>query len=128
MAGGSSVQLVPETSAAGTTSLWTHTLVTAACASVTCLFRDVLASREVLPRASADWGFPPENPSSGARVAQSVERLTSARVMILWFVGSSPASDSVLTAWSLEPPLGSVSPSLSLPYACSVSLCLKNKH
>ena len=36
-------------------------------------------------------------------MAQSVERLTSAQVMISWFVGSSPASGSVLTAWSLEP-------------------------
>ena len=127
MAGGSSVQLVPETAAARTTSLWTHTLITAACASVTCLFREVLASREVLPRASADWGFPPENSSSGARVAQSVERPTSARVVISRFVGSSPTSDSVLMARSPEPPSDSVSPSLSLPRSCSVSLCLKNK-
>uniref|UniRef100_A0ABI7YNR4 Osteoclast stimulating factor 1 n=1 Tax=Felis catus TaxID=9685 RepID=A0ABI7YNR4_FELCA len=33
--------------------------------------------------------------------------------MILWFVGSSPASGCVLTAQSLEPALDSVSPSLS---------------
>ena len=39
----------------------------------------------------------------GARVAQSVKRLISAQVMILWFVDSSPTSGSVLTAQSLEP-------------------------
>ena len=39
----------------------------------------------------------------GAWVAQLVERLTSAQVMISRFVGSSPASGSVLTAQSLEP-------------------------
>ena len=62
----------------------------------------------------------------GAWVAQSVERLTSAQVMISWFVGSSPASGSVLTAQSLEPASDSVSPSLSLPlpHLRSASLCL----
>ena len=39
----------------------------------------------------------------GAWVAQSVKRLTSAQVVISPFVGSSPASGSVLTARSLEP-------------------------
>ena len=39
----------------------------------------------------------------GAWVAQSVKRLTSVQVMISWFVGLSSASDSVLTAQSLEP-------------------------
>ena len=39
----------------------------------------------------------------GARVAQSVGRPTSAQVRISWFVSSSPASGSVLTAQSLEP-------------------------
>ena len=34
----------------------------------------------------------------GAWVAQSVEWLTSARVMISWFVSSSPAWGSVLTS------------------------------
>ena len=48
-----------------------------------------------------------------AWVAQSVEPLTSAWVMISWFVGSRPASGSVLTAQSLEPALDSVSLSLS---------------
>ena len=50
----------------------------------------------------------------GARVAQSVELPTSAQVMILRFVSSSPASGSVLTAQSLEPASDSVSPSLSV--------------
>ena len=48
----------------------------------------------------------------GAWVAQSVERPTSAQVMILRSVGSSPASGSVLTAQSPEPVSDSVSPSL----------------
>ena len=69
-------------------------------------------------------------------MAQSVERPTSAQVMISWFVGSSPASGSVLTAQSLEPAWDSVSPSLSAPpslvlclsVSVSVSLSLKNKH
>ena len=62
----------------------------------------------------------------GAWVAQSVRHLTSAQVMVSWFVDLSPTSDSVLTAQSLEPALDSVSlPSLPLPYLCSVSI--KNK-
>ena len=61
-----------------------------------------------------------------AWVAQSVERLTSAQVMISQFVGSSLGSGSVLTAWSLEPASDSVSPSLSAPPA--VSLSKINKH
>ena len=67
--------------------------------------------------------------SRGAWVAQSVERPTSAQVMISPLVSSSPASGSVLTAQSLEPASDSVSPSpsLTLPRSCSVSLCLKNK-
>ena len=48
-------------------------------------------------------------------VTQSVARLTLARAMILPFMGSSPASGSVLTAQSLEPASDSVSPSLSVP-------------
>ena len=51
----------------------------------------------------------------GAWGAQSVERLTSAQVMISRFVGSSPASWSVPTARSLEPASGSVSLSPSAP-------------
>ena len=54
---------------------------------------------------------------------------TLARVMISWFVGSSPISGSVLTAQSLEPASDSVSPSLSLPLSRphSAFLSLKNK-
>ena len=65
----------------------------------------------------------------GTWVAQSVERPTSAQVMISRFVSSSPASGSVLTAQSLEPASDSVSPSLSLPlpHSRSVSLSFKNK-
>ena len=62
----------------------------------------------------------------GAWVAQSVKRLTSARVMISQFVSSSPALGSVLTAQGLEPASDSVCVSLALPLpcSCSVSLCL----
>ena len=42
-----------------------------------------------------------EKKNGGAWVAQSVEHLTPAQVMISRFVGSSPASGSVLRAWSL---------------------------
>ena len=68
--------------------------------------------------------------SKGAWVAQSVKRPTSAQVMISQFVGSSPATGSVLTARSLEPASDSASPSLSLPLPClsSVSLALQNKY
>ena len=61
-------------------------------------------------------------------MAQSVERLTSAQVMISWFVSLSPASDSVLTARSLEPASDSVSPSVSAPAPLTLylSLSLKN--
>ena len=38
-------------------------------------------------------------------MAQSVKHLTSTQVMISWFVGSSPASGSVLTAQILTPTL-----------------------
>ena len=48
-------------------------------------------------------------------MAQSVERQTSAQVMISWFVDSSLTSGSVLTARSLEPASDSVLPSLSAP-------------
>ena len=51
----------------------------------------------------------------GAWVAQLVMRLTSAQIVILWFVSSSPTLGSVLTAQSLEPASDSVSPSLSAP-------------
>ena len=63
-------------------------------------------------------------------MAQLVKRPTSAQVMISRFMGSSPASDSVLTAWSLEPASGSVSHSLSAPPLLMLCLyvSLKNKH
>ena len=67
-------------------------------------------------------------------MAQLVERLTSAQVMILQSVSSSPASGSVLTAQSLEPASDSVSPPLSAPplltlrLSLSLSLSLKYKH
>ena len=60
-------------------------------------------------------------------VAPSLQRLTSAQVMISQFVGSSPASSSVLTACSLEPASDSVSPSFSAPPPL-MPLSLKNKH
>ena len=67
--------------------------------------------------------------AGGAWVAQSVERLTSAQVMISQSVSSSSASGSVLlTTQSLEPVSDSVSPSLcDLPRSCSVSVSKINK-
>ena len=55
-------------------------------------------------------------------MAQSVEHLTAAQVVISQFVGSSPASGSMLTAWSLEPASESVSLSVSAPPLLSLSL------
>ena len=66
--------------------------------------------KEGIRNGSSDFGL-----SRGAWVAQSVERPTSAQVMILQLVSSSPVSGSVLTARSLEPASDSVSPSLSAP-------------
>ena len=66
--------------------------------------------------------------SRGAWVVQLVKRLTLAQVMISRFVGSSPASGSVLTAQSLEPASESVSPSPSVPPLLVLSLSLKSKH
>ena len=60
-------------------------------------------------------------------MAQSVERLTSAQVMISQFVGSSPMLGSVLTAGSLEPASDSVSPSLSAPPQLTFCLSLSQK-
>ena len=72
-----------------------------------------------------------KNKYRGIWGAQSVEHLTLARVVILWFVGSSSASGSVLTAQSLEPDSDSVSPSLSVPLpparSLSLSLSLSQK-
>ena len=64
----------------------------------------------------------------GAQVAQSVERLTSAQVVISQSVSSSPALGSVLTAraWSL---LQILCLPLSLPLpAHALSLSLRNKY
>ena len=57
----------------------------------------------------------------GAWVAQSVEHLTSAQVMISQFVSSSPALGSRLSAQRL---LRILCPPLSLPLPCSLSLSL----
>ena len=53
--------------------------------------------------------------SQGTWVAQLGKRLTSAQVMISWYMGLSPTLGSVLTAQSLEPALDSVSHFLSAP-------------
>ena len=70
----------------------------------------------------------------GTWLAQPVKRLTLAHVMISRFVGSSPASSSVLTARSLEPVSDSVSPSLSasptralIPSVSKINKHLKKK-
>ena len=63
----------------------------------------------------------------GPWVAHSVERPTSAQVMISQFVGSNPMSDSVLTAQSLESASDSVSPSLSAPLPLTLSVSKINK-
>ena len=65
----------------------------------------------------------------GAWVAQLVERLTSAQVVISRFVGSSPALGSVLMAWSAEPASDSGSPSISAPplLVLCLSLSLSQK-
>ena len=62
-------------------------------------------------------------------MAQLVEHLTSAQVMVSRFMGSSPTSGSVLTAQNLEPASDSVSPSLfPSPLMLCPSLSFKNKH
>ena len=61
-------------------------------------------------------------------MAQWVKQLTSAQVMISWFVHSSPVSVSMLTAQSLKLALDSVSPSLSAPPPLTFCLSLKNKY
>ena len=63
----------------------------------------------------------------GTWVAQSVEHPTSAQVMILRFVSSSPTSGSVLMAQSLELVSDSVSPSLSDPPPFVLCLSLSQK-
>ena len=67
-----------------------------------------------------------ESCERGTWVAQLVKYLTSTQVMISRFVGSNPASGSVLTARNMEPASGAVSPSLAAPPL--LILCLsKNK-
>ena len=67
--------------------------------------------------------------SPGAAWEGSVKCLTSSQVTILWFVGTSPASGSGLTAQRLEPASDSVSLSLcpSPTHALSFSLSKINK-
>ena len=62
-------------------------------------------------------------------MAQLVERLASAQVMISQFVGLGPELGFVLTAQSLESASDSVFPSLSVspPLVLCLSLSLKNK-
>ena len=67
------------------------------------------------------------NKFRGTCVVQLVRRPTSVQVMISRFVGSSPASGSVLTAWCLEPASDSVSPSLSAPPPFMLCLSLSQK-
>ena len=66
--------------------------------------------------------------TEGRRVAQSVGTL--AQVMISQFVSSGPASDSVLTARSLEPASDCVSTSAppALTHCLSLSLSNTDKH
>ena len=73
------------------------------------------------------WELIKINSFWGTWVAQLVKRPTSAQVMISQFVGSSPASGSVLTAHSLEPASDSVSPSLSAPPPFMLCLSLSQK-
>ena len=65
----------------------------------------------------------------GAWVAQLFKCPNLAQVVTLQFVGSSPASGSVLTARTLEPASDSVSPPLSVPpmLMLCLSLSLHNK-
>ena len=95
--------------------------------------------RQLLPGFWQQRGSPPQHfPSAllcllsrstlfrGAWGAQSVRSPTSAQVMISWFVGSSPASGSVLNTCS-EPGacLGFCVPSFSLPLPCSRAVSQK---
>ena len=57
-------------------------------------------------------------------MAQSSNHMTSAQVMISQSVSSSPMLGSVLTAWSPEPALDSLSPSLSAPPPLTLLLSL----
>ena len=59
--------------------------------------------------------------------ADTLEGRTSARVVMLLLVSSSPASGSVLTSRSLEPASDSVSPSVSAPPLLTLCLSLSQK-
>ena len=61
-------------------------------------------------------------------MAQLVECLTSAQVMISHSLSLSPTSGSALTAQSLEPASDSVSPSLSAPPLLRLSVSKINKN
>ena len=67
----------------------------------------------------------------GAWVAPSAEHLTSAQVMISWFMDSSPEVGFALTTWGL-PQILCLPLSLPLPCSLSISLSLSfskiNKH
>ena len=58
-------------------------------------------------------------------MAQLVDHLTLAQVMISWFVCSSPTSGSMLTVQRLEPTSDSVSPSLILSLSLSKNINIK---
>ena len=73
------------------------------------------------------WSWEIKSDNGGAWVAQLVKRPTLAQVMTSWFVGSSPISGSVLTAWSLESASDSVSPSLSAPPLLALCLSVSQK-
>ena len=85
--------------------------------------------------SNARWCWDLNGRSWGAWVAQVVKRLTWAQVMISWFTGSSPASGSALTVWSL-PGILSLPLSLPLPHflvcvcvcvcVCACSSCPSN--
>ena len=93
-----------------------------------CLYanKDLNMSKKTIPTCFKE---PQKRNSRGAWVAESVKCLTSVLVMISWFLISSPALGSVLTAHSLEPASDSMSPSLSVPplLTLCLSLSLKNK-
>ena len=63
----------------------------------------------------------------GAWVVQLGKHPTSAQIIILRFVSSSPTSGFVLTAQSLEPASDSVSPSLSVPPLLTLCLSFSQK-
>ena len=70
--------------------------------------------------------------SGGTWLAQSVERLASAQVTILWFVSSSPESGSLSAQWLLlillPPDSLCPSPACALSLSLSLSLSLKHTH